>query len=213
MGRELLPGQPLPFQGAHRPSLTNSRTSFFLCNFAISDAYYDRAASLHPEQYLFRGEMLCVKHSYPAHSALMRQDSAGSTPRVGSVPPRSFPALARGRPLSSSLGFRGLRPFCTKLDYPLVTFICLTRRGLFSVSCFPSCSFFLLDPRTTIQCICTAAPQSQISRQCIQIIAEQQKFLLAGGLLGGEGKKWKGSDPHGVTPAGTHHLYFSNLIS
>lgn len=87
MRRELLPGRPLPFQGAHRPALANFRTSCFLCNFAISDAYYDQAASLHPEQYLFRREMLCVKHSYPAQSALMRQDSAGSTPCVGSVPP------------------------------------------------------------------------------------------------------------------------------
>lgn len=113
------PASPCHF----RVALADSRTSF-LCNFAISNAYYDRAASLHPEHYLLHRKMLCVKPSYPAQSALIRQDSAESTQMCGVSPPaRNFPALARGRPFSSSLGYWGLQLFCTKLDYPLVTFI------------------------------------------------------------------------------------------
>lgn len=46
---------------------------------------------------------------------------------------------------------------------------------------------------TSEQCIRTAALQSQIYRQCTQIIAELQKSLQAGGLFAEEGKKWKGS--------------------
>lgn len=130
-------------------------------------------------------------HKASAPCSVSRDEAGlwGQHPMCGLSPPRSLPALAGGRPSSSSLRFRGLQPFCTELGYSLVTFICLLRRGFFSVSCFPSCSFFLLDPRTSIQCICTAAPQSHIYRQCIQIIAVRQKSLLAGGMLGGEGKK------------------------
>lgn len=42
---------------------------------------------------------------------------------------------------------------------------------------------------TSEQCIRTAALQSQIYRQCTQIIAELQKSLQAGGLFAEEGKK------------------------
>lgn len=75
VGCELLPSQTLPSEGTHTTALTYVRTSFFLCNSAISHAYYDCAASLHPEQYLLCRGMLCVKHSCPAHSAVLRQDS------------------------------------------------------------------------------------------------------------------------------------------
>lgn len=157
VGYELLPSQTLPSQGAHRAALTYVRTGFFLCNSAISHAYYDWAASLHPEQYLLCRRMLCVKPSCPAHSAVLRQDSLGSTPHMEWVPPRCFPAFVKGRPFSSSLGFWELWPFYTKLDYPLESFISLLGCGLFSVSCFPSCSFLLFDPRTAKQRYCRRA--------------------------------------------------------
>lgn len=82
-GHALLPSHPLPFWGAHQAALADVSSSFFLCNFAISGAYYDQAASLQPELYLFHREMLCVKQLCLAQSALMGQDSAGNTPCVG----------------------------------------------------------------------------------------------------------------------------------
>lgn len=39
--------------------------------------------------------MLCVKHSCSAHSAVLRQDSLGSTSHMEWVPPRCFPALMK----------------------------------------------------------------------------------------------------------------------
>lgn len=104
---ELLPGQPLTFQGAHRAALTNFRISFFLCNFVISDAYYDQVDSLQPEWYLFLREVLCVKHSYPDQASLMRQVSVGSTSLVEWVSPRHFPALVRGRIFAAPWIFKG----------------------------------------------------------------------------------------------------------
>lgn len=104
---ELLPGQPLTFQGAHWAALTNFRISFFLCNFVISNTYYNQVDSLQPDWYLFLRQALCVKPSYPAQAPLMRQVSVGSTPLVGWVSPRHFPALVRGRIFAAPWFFKG----------------------------------------------------------------------------------------------------------
>lgn len=90
--------------------------------------------------------------------------------------------------------------------------MCLLRHGLFSVNCFPPYSFFLLNPRILAQCICTTAPRCQIYSQHIQIITKLQKSVLAGGLLGGEEEKQRGSGPRGIIPVGPCPLYFSSLI-
>lgn len=168
VGCEMLPSQALPFRGALRAALTYVRTSFFLCNSATCHGYYGWAASLYPEQYLPCRGMLCVKHSCPAHSAVLRQDSLCSASHMEWVPPRCFPAFMKGRPFSSSLGFLELWPLYTKLDYPLQSFISLLGFGLFSFSCFSSCSFFLLDPRTAKQCIYTAARATESASMLLQ---------------------------------------------
>lgn len=143
MGCELPPSQPLPFQGAYQPVLTDFRTSFFLCSFAISDAYSDRAASLTARAvFISQGNALC-KAMVPCSVSTDEAGFCKQHPTSGVSPPQELPSPCKRQALFQLPGFLRALALLHKTRLSLSDFHLVTETWFI---CSQLLSFLLIFP-------------------------------------------------------------------